>query len=67
VAEDPGLADAVSTALLVLGPEAGLRWARKRQDLAVLFLIPRQGKLDRRWNTAMQKFLVTDSPLRQGV
>ncbi|HEU5304781.1 MAG TPA: FAD:protein FMN transferase [Gemmatimonadales bacterium] len=59
VAEDPAVADVVSTALLVLGPEAGLRWAQGRQDVGVLFLIERAGGLQRRWNDALKQFLVT--------
>jgi len=38
VASDAARADALATALLVLGPEEGLSWA-KEQDLAALFLI----------------------------
>ena len=63
LAEDPGVADMVSTALLVLGPDAGLRWARDRQDMAVLFLFERDGKLEQRGNAALEQFLVTDSIL----
>lgn len=61
LAEDPGVADAVSTALLVLGPEAGFHWARNRRDVAVLFLIERADTVERRWNAALEEFLVTDS------
>ena len=57
VAEDPGVADAFSTALLVLGPEAGLRWARSRRDIGVLFLIERNGQVERRSNAALNNFL----------
>jgi FAD:protein FMN transferase len=64
VAEDPTVADVVSTALLVLGPEAGLRWARSRRDMGVLFLIERDGKVERRWNEALEEFLVTTSGAR---
>jgi FAD:protein FMN transferase len=37
-------ADALSTALYVMGPEAGLRWAETR-GIAVCYLIPEQGTL----------------------
>ena len=37
-------ADALSTALFVMGPEEGLRWSRTR-GLAVLYLIPKDGTL----------------------
>ena len=66
IAEDPTVADAVSTALLVLGPEDGMRWARGRDDVAVLFLIWRGGRLERRWNSALEQFLVADSTLLRG-
>jgi thiamine biosynthesis lipoprotein len=60
IAEDPVVADVVSTALLVLGPDHGFRWARNRSDVGVLFLIERQGSLIRRWNDVFEKFLVLD-------
>jgi thiamine biosynthesis lipoprotein len=66
VAEDPATADVLSTALLVLGPDAGLQWARNRRDVAVLFLIQHPGGLTRRWNTAMEAFLVADSTFSGG-
>jgi FAD:protein FMN transferase len=62
VAEDPVVADVVSTALLVLGPDHGLQWARNRPDIGALFLIDREGRLIRRWNPALEKFLVFDCP-----
>jgi FAD:protein FMN transferase len=65
VAEDPAIADIVSTALLVLGPEKGLRWAKDRNDVAVLFLIDRTGRLERRWNAAMEQFLEAPSPAQR--
>jgi thiamine biosynthesis lipoprotein len=61
VAEDPAVADMLSTALLVLGPEAGARWAKDRRDVAVLFLIERDGRLVRHWNRALESFLVIES------
>jgi thiamine biosynthesis lipoprotein len=66
VAEDPAAADAVSTALLVLGPDAGARWAESRQDMGVLFLIERDGRVVPRWNRAMLHYLVTDSTFSRG-
>lgn len=65
VAEDPAAADVVSTALLVLGPAEGLRWARDRRDLGVLFLIEHDGRIERRWNAALEKFLVSDSTFQR--
>jgi thiamine biosynthesis lipoprotein len=66
VAEDPAVADMVSTALLVLGPEAGLRWAERRNDLGVLFLIERGGRVVPRWNRALREYLVLDSTFSRG-
>jgi thiamine biosynthesis lipoprotein len=60
VAQDPAVADVVSTALFVLGPEVGLRWAQAREDVGVLFLIERNGALERRWNRALEEFLVVE-------
>lgn len=60
VAQDPTVADVVSTALFVMGPEEGLRWARTREDVGVLFLIERNGALERRWNRALEEFLLED-------
>jgi FAD:protein FMN transferase len=66
VAEDPAAADAVSTALLVLGPEAGEKWAVSRDDMGVLFLIERDGRLVPRWNQALERYLVQDSTFSGG-
>ncbi len=66
IAEDPAVADIVSTALLVLGPEAGLRWAERRDDLGVLFLIERGGQVVPRWNPALRAYLVLDSTFSRG-
>jgi thiamine biosynthesis lipoprotein len=57
VARDPLDADALSTALFVMGPEAGLRWVRDRDDLGALFLIQSEGRLEARWNRAMDTYL----------
>jgi thiamine biosynthesis lipoprotein len=66
VAEDPAAADAASTALLVLGPEAGAKWAEGRDDMGVLFLIERDGRVVPRWNRALLRYLVMDSTISQG-
>jgi thiamine biosynthesis lipoprotein len=66
VAEDPAVADAVSTALLVLGPEAGARWAESRQDMGVLFLMEGKGQVEPRWNHALEQYLVMDSTSSRG-
>lgn len=66
VAEDPAAADAVSTALLVLGPEVGAKWAEGREDMGILFLIERDGRVIPRWNRALKRYLVLDSTLSRG-
>jgi thiamine biosynthesis lipoprotein len=66
IAKDPAVADIVSTALLVLGPDEGLRWAEGRDDLGVLFLIERDGRVVQRWNRALRESLVLDSTFSRG-
>jgi thiamine biosynthesis lipoprotein len=66
VAKDPTLADVYSTALLVLGPERAIAWGRSRQDLGVLVLEDRQGRLVPRWNNGLTPFLLQDSTTRGG-
>ncbi|HEU5040215.1 MAG TPA: FAD:protein FMN transferase [Gemmatimonadales bacterium] len=61
VAEDALVADILSTALLVLGPEAALRWADQRSDVGVLLLIVREEQVRPRYNRAMARYLVSDS------
>ncbi len=39
IAEDPVAADCVATALFVMGPEAGLAWARTRTDVEAVFAV----------------------------
>ncbi|MCI0658369.1 MAG: FAD:protein FMN transferase [Acidobacteria bacterium] len=55
VALDATSADALSTALFVMGPERGERWARARSDLLALFLEPSKvaGNLPRVSGTLM--------------
>lgn len=57
VHRDPLLADILSTALFVLGPERGLAWAEGRGDVGALFLVERAGQLEARWTAAMTPFL----------
>ena len=61
VAKDALVADILSTALLVLGPEEALRWAEGREDVGVLLLIDRAGRIVPRWNRAMSRYLVANS------
>ena len=66
VARDPLLADILSTALLVLGPEAALAWARERPQIGVLVLEDRGGRVRPRWSPGLEAFLVQDSTLVRG-
>jgi thiamine biosynthesis lipoprotein len=58
VAADALAADALSTALFVMGPEAALAWARSRADIGVLVLELRGGDVVASWNPALESFLV---------
>jgi len=60
------LADILSTALLVLGPDRALAWASGRRDVAVLVLEERDGRVRPRWTDALEPFLVGDSTLTTG-
>ena len=66
VAADPLLADILSTALLVLGPDAALAWARGRPDVGVLVVEERQGRVSARWSPGLDPLLVQDSTLVTG-
>ncbi len=65
VTADPLVADVLSTALYVMGPEAGMAWARDLPDVGALFLVERDGKIQTLHNQAMARWLVaqhTSSP-----
>jgi len=62
VSSDPLVADIVSTALFVMGPEAGLEWALGREDLGALFLVSEPAGLQAVWTPAMDPWLVELSP-----
>jgi thiamine biosynthesis lipoprotein len=61
VAGDPVAADILSTALFVLGPEAGPEWAR-RNDVAAVFLIQRGECVKLRSTPALRPLLLSPSP-----
>lgn len=61
VADDPMAADALSTALFVLGPGRALRWADGREDVGVLVLAETGDGPEGRWNDAMERHL-DDAP-----
>lgn len=58
VADDPLVADVLSTALFVMGPSAGMEWLRDRPGMAVLFLVEERGGLSVRVSAAMRPLLV---------
>jgi len=58
VSADPLEADILSTALYVMGPEAGMAWARDLPDVGVLFLVEADGELLQLHNQAMDSWLV---------
>lgn len=62
VSGDPLEADILSTALYVLGPEAGMALALTLPDTGVLFLLPAGEGVDARWNPAMERWLVAPFP-----
>lgn len=49
-------ADVLSTALYVMGPDAGLRWAKER-ELAVCYLIPNGGSVERKMTDAFERLV----------
>lgn len=64
VAEDAMVADVLATALLVMGPEAGGRWAADLHDTGVLWVVERDGRVQESWNTAFERYRV--QPISDG-
>lgn len=62
VAADALAADALATALFVLGPDAARRWAEDRPDVGVLLLEVGDAGLEAWWNEAMAPVLVEPPP-----
>ena len=56
---DPLVADVLSTALYVMGPDAGLAWVSARSDIGALFLVRSGPQLQTLSNRAMERWLVT--------
>jgi FAD:protein FMN transferase len=56
VSDDPLAADALSTALFVMGPDVGLAWARAH-GIAALFLLDGSPGLRAAWSPAMTRWL----------
>jgi thiamine biosynthesis lipoprotein len=57
VASDAMVADLLSTAFFVMGPEDGLKWAVTFDDVGVLFLVKDGDPLTATWNRAMESWL----------
>ncbi|HEY0670884.1 MAG TPA: FAD:protein FMN transferase [Longimicrobiales bacterium] len=57
VAADALAADALSTALFVMGPHAALSWARERPDIGVLILENTTNEPRATWNAALSRLL----------
>lgn len=54
---DPLVADLLATALFVLGPDEGRRWAEVQDGIAALFLVEREGAVLPRWTPALEPFM----------
>lgn len=66
VSVDPLVADILSTALYVMGPETGLTWAEGQSDVGVLFLVETDGKIQTLHNQAMHRWL-SEAPASAGI
>jgi thiamine biosynthesis lipoprotein len=62
---DPMIADILSTALFVLGPDEGMHWLEGR-GIAALFLVTQGDSVEARWSPAMQHLLITLPPHSRG-
>jgi thiamine biosynthesis lipoprotein len=63
---DPLVADILSTALYVMGPDEGLRWLDDHPGIAALFLDVRDETVIPRWTGAMERWLAPDARLSGG-
>jgi thiamine biosynthesis lipoprotein len=62
VSADPLEADALATALYVMGPKAGMAWAAGHPQLDALFLEASDGALTASWTRGMEQWLI-DRPV----
>lgn len=62
---DPMVADILSTALFVMGPDEGMRWLEGR-GVAALFLVLEGDAVESRWSPEMQQILSTLPPASRG-
>lgn len=61
VSDDPLEADALATALYVMGPQDGAAWAEAHGDIAALFLIDTGAGVQALWTESMTALLAQDS------
>lgn len=54
---DPLVADILSTALYVMGPEDGLAWALGADEIAALFLTVESDRVSARWTPSMARWM----------
>jgi thiamine biosynthesis lipoprotein len=59
VHENTAMADALATALLVLGPEQGFEFA-KENDIAALFIIRHVNRVEERYTPHLKNYLMLD-------
>jgi thiamine biosynthesis lipoprotein len=67
ISSDPMEADALATALFVMGPDKGFEWARKQQDIAALFIRDNHGQLSSKWTTSFQEFFSVPQHSTKGI
>ena len=58
VSADPVKADALATALYVMGPRVGMAWAARHPELDALFLEAEGGALTSSWTRGMERWLI---------
>jgi thiamine biosynthesis lipoprotein len=65
ISRDALRADALSTALFVLGPEEGLQLAEETEDLEALFLVRGSAGLRLRWTSGMGPLINRDKQMQE--
>ena len=67
ISQDPFEADALATALFVMGPDEGLKWAEGQQHKAALFVRDIHGKLSMESTTFFQDSFIESQLNQEGV
>ncbi len=67
ISQDPFEADALATALFVMGPDEGLKWAEGQQDIAALFVRDIRGKLLIESTTLFQDSFIGSQLNKEGI